>query len=113
MRTMNCAMSDVSEDASATTACGLIAPSKVMAAVSAIDLELGSVLDTILLPPDRTGYVPARAEDQVEETRHTARHGIHTRQCHVARDDLWKQHTSLQGISRVLYGRIHTRGEVF
>lgn len=57
MRTMSYAMSDVLEDASATTACVLIAPSEVMAALGALDLELESVLDTFPEPLPASGLV--------------------------------------------------------
>lgn len=46
MPTISYAMSDVGEDVRAMTACMLIAPSEVMAAVGAIDLEFESILAT-------------------------------------------------------------------
>jgi len=47
MSTMSGAISDVGANAQASTACVLIAPSEIRAAVGALALEFGSVLDTL------------------------------------------------------------------
>ena len=57
MRTISGAISDVSAEAQASTACVLIAPSDIRAAMGVLALEFGSVLDTIPEPLPVSGLV--------------------------------------------------------
>ena len=57
MSIMSDAISDVREDAQASTACVLIAPSEIRAAMGVLALEFGSVLDTLPEPLPASGLV--------------------------------------------------------